>query len=110
MPQLVSFQSQQARLATLYLPLFGVLQENVYRLDMKDSALLSSHGVSLTPSGSGKQNTNHRVDATSRCFLLQNAREDVLMPNSMLTSQKPGSCIENALHKDVFGVISGTGK
>uniref|UniRef100_A0AAQ4RZC8 Dedicator of cytokinesis 9b n=1 Tax=Gasterosteus aculeatus aculeatus TaxID=481459 RepID=A0AAQ4RZC8_GASAC len=62
-------KSQQARLATLYLPLFGLLQENVYRLDVKES----------------------------------NARED-----SMVTPQKPGSCVENALHKDVFGVISGT--
>uniref|UniRef100_A0A8C3G170 Dedicator of cytokinesis 9b n=1 Tax=Cyclopterus lumpus TaxID=8103 RepID=A0A8C3G170_CYCLU len=74
-------KSQQARLATLYLPLFGLLQENVYRLDLKESAPFSNHN---------------------------NAREDSLVPNSMVTSQKPGSCIENALHKDVFGVISGT--
>ncbi|XP_041637733.1 dedicator of cytokinesis protein 9-like isoform X2 [Cheilinus undulatus] len=74
-------KSQQARLATLYLPLFGLLQENVYRLDIKESALLSNHS---------------------------NARDDSLVPNSMVTPQKPGSCIENALHKDVFGVISGT--
>uniref|UniRef100_A0A8C2ZFW6 Dedicator of cytokinesis 9b n=1 Tax=Cyclopterus lumpus TaxID=8103 RepID=A0A8C2ZFW6_CYCLU len=79
-------KSQQARLATLYLPLFGLLQENVYRLDLKESAPFSNHNVSLTSSG-GK---------------------DSLVPNSMVTSQKPGSCIENALHKDVFGVISGT--
>uniref|UniRef100_A0A671Z242 Dedicator of cytokinesis 9b n=1 Tax=Sparus aurata TaxID=8175 RepID=A0A671Z242_SPAAU len=70
-------KSQQARLATLYLPLFGLLQENVYRLDIKESAPLSNHN-------------------------------DSLVPNSMVTPQKPGSCIENALHKDVFGVISGT--
>ncbi|XP_027867121.1 dedicator of cytokinesis protein 9-like isoform X2 [Xiphophorus couchianus] len=74
-------KSHQARLATLYLPLFGLLQENVYRLDIKDSAPLSNHN---------------------------NMREDSLVPNSMVTPQKPGSCIENALHKDVFGVISGT--
>lgn len=43
-------------------------------------------------------------------FVLQNAREDSLVASSMVTPQKPGSCIENALHKDVFGVISGTGK
>uniref|UniRef100_A0A4W6EJH5 Dedicator of cytokinesis 9b n=1 Tax=Lates calcarifer TaxID=8187 RepID=A0A4W6EJH5_LATCA len=67
-------KSQQARLATLYLPLFGLLQENVHRLDSKES----------------------------------NVREDSLVPNSVVTPQKPGSCIENALHKDVFGVISGT--
>ncbi|XP_053273525.1 dedicator of cytokinesis protein 9 isoform X1 [Pleuronectes platessa] len=69
-------KSQQARLATLYLPLFGLLQENVHRLDIKESAPFSTHS---------------------------NAREDSLLP-----PQKPGSCIENALHKDVFGVISGT--
>uniref|UniRef100_A0A8C4HHZ6 Dedicator of cytokinesis 9b n=1 Tax=Dicentrarchus labrax TaxID=13489 RepID=A0A8C4HHZ6_DICLA len=72
-------KSQQARLATLYLPLFGLLQENVYRLDIKESAILTNHNV-----------------------------KDSLVPNSMVTPQKPGSCIENALHKDVFGVISGT--
>ncbi|KAM8905418.1 dedicator of cytokinesis protein 9 isoform 3-T3 [Spinachia spinachia] len=74
-------KSQQARLATLYLPLFGLLQENVYRLDVKESAPLANHN---------------------------NSREDYLVPNSMVTPQKPGSCVENALHKDVFGVISGT--
>jgi len=47
----VLFQSQQARLATLYLPLFGLLQENVYRLDIKDSAPLSNNNVSLTSNG-----------------------------------------------------------
>lgn len=41
----VSFQSQQARLATLYLPLFGLLQENVHRLDVKESTPLSNHNV-----------------------------------------------------------------
>ncbi|XP_037552296.1 dedicator of cytokinesis protein 9 [Nematolebias whitei] len=74
-------KSHQARLATLYLPLFGLLQENVYRLDVKDSAPLCNHN---------------------------NMREDSLVPNATVTPQKPGSCIENALHKDVFGVISGT--
>ncbi|KAM9820909.1 LOW QUALITY PROTEIN: dedicator of cytokinesis protein 9-like [Neosynchiropus ocellatus] len=74
-------KSQQARLATLYLPLFGLLQENVYRLDIKDSVPLIN---------------NH------------NMREELLASNCMMTPQKPGSCIESALHKDVFGVISGT--
>ncbi|XP_035485670.2 dedicator of cytokinesis protein 9 isoform X6 [Scophthalmus maximus] len=74
-------KSQQARLATLYLPLFGLLQENVHRLDMKESAPLSTHS---------------------------NAREDSLVSNSAGAPQKAGSCIENSLHKDVFGVISGT--
>uniref|UniRef100_A0A3B4GQN1 Dedicator of cytokinesis protein 9-like n=1 Tax=Pundamilia nyererei TaxID=303518 RepID=A0A3B4GQN1_9CICH len=46
-------KSQQARLATLYLPLFGLLQENVYRLDIKESLPLDNRNVnvSLTPSG-----------------------------------------------------------
>uniref|UniRef100_A0A3Q2CU88 Dedicator of cytokinesis 9b n=1 Tax=Cyprinodon variegatus TaxID=28743 RepID=A0A3Q2CU88_CYPVA len=74
-------KSHQARLVTLYLPLFGLLQENVSRLDIKDSPPLSNQN---------------------------NMRDDSLVPNSMVTPQKPGSCIENALHKDVFGVISGT--
>uniref|UniRef100_A0A3Q3M1Q5 Dedicator of cytokinesis 9b n=1 Tax=Mastacembelus armatus TaxID=205130 RepID=A0A3Q3M1Q5_9TELE len=43
-------KSQQARLVTLYLPLFGLLQENVYRLDIKESAPFSNHSVSMTPS------------------------------------------------------------
>lgn len=60
----MSFQSQQARLATLYLPLFGLLQENVYRLDIKESAPLSNHNVSMTPSG-GKLNG-------SSCLLKKN--------------------------------------
>lgn len=51
------FQSHQARLATLYLPMFGLLQENVHRLDIKDSAPLSHHSVSLTPRG-WKMNSN----------------------------------------------------
>ncbi|XP_038157914.1 dedicator of cytokinesis protein 9-like isoform X3 [Cyprinodon tularosa] len=74
-------KSHQARLVTLYLPLFGLLQENVSRLDIKDSPHLNNQN---------------------------NMRDDSLVPNSMVTPQKPGSCIENALHKDVFGVISGT--
>uniref|UniRef100_A0AAQ4RQR5 Dedicator of cytokinesis 9b n=1 Tax=Gasterosteus aculeatus aculeatus TaxID=481459 RepID=A0AAQ4RQR5_GASAC len=48
-------KSQQARLATLYLPLFGLLQENVYRLDVKESAPLGNHNVSLTPSGGSRR-------------------------------------------------------
>lgn len=49
----MSLQSQQARLATLYLPLFGLLQENVCRLHIKES-LMPSHNVRLTPSGDRK--------------------------------------------------------
>lgn len=48
-------QSQQARLATLYLPLFGLLQENVNRLNVKEVSpfpVNHSNHVRLPPSGS----------------------------------------------------------
>ncbi|XP_028846234.1 dedicator of cytokinesis protein 9 isoform X2 [Denticeps clupeoides] len=75
-------KSQQARLATLYLPLFGLLQENVHRLNVKE--------VSPFP-------VNHN----------NNGRDDSLLSNSSMTPPR-SSAIENSLHKDVFGVISGT--
>uniref|UniRef100_A0A673KZU1 Dedicator of cytokinesis protein 9-like n=1 Tax=Sinocyclocheilus rhinocerous TaxID=307959 RepID=A0A673KZU1_9TELE len=74
-------KSQQARLATLYLPLFGLLQENVYRLNVRDTSNL---------------NTN------------QNGRDEHLSSISTVTPQKPVGNLDNSLHKDVFGVISGT--
>nr|XP_055068831.1 dedicator of cytokinesis protein 9 isoform X7 [Misgurnus anguillicaudatus] len=69
-------KSQQARLATLYLPLFGLLQENVHRVNVRDTSQLSA-------------NQNGRDDPTA-------------------TPQKPVGNLDNSLHKDVFGVISGT--
>uniref|UniRef100_A0A4W4GCC0 Dedicator of cytokinesis 9a n=1 Tax=Electrophorus electricus TaxID=8005 RepID=A0A4W4GCC0_ELEEL len=77
-------KSQQARLATLYLPLFGLLQENVQRLNIKD--------VSPYPN-----NLSNSVRLTPRGHSL-----------SLMTPPKAGSHVESALHKDVFGVISGT--
>ncbi|KAI1899148.1 hypothetical protein AGOR_G00058550 [Albula goreensis] len=78
-------KSQQARLATLYLPLFGLLQENVHRLNVKE---VSPFAISLTNN---------------------NGREDSVLASAMVTPQKPGSGLENSsLHKDLFGVISGT--
>lgn len=50
----VFFQSQQARLATLYLPLFGLLQENVNRLNVKEVSPFTinhSNNVRAPPSG-----------------------------------------------------------
>uniref|UniRef100_W5L9A2 Dedicator of cytokinesis 9b n=1 Tax=Astyanax mexicanus TaxID=7994 RepID=W5L9A2_ASTMX len=64
-------KSQQARLATLYLPLFGLLQENVHRLNVRE------------PSTNQVSYINH-------------------------TPHKPAGNPESSLHKDVFGVISGT--
>ncbi|XP_041128635.1 dedicator of cytokinesis protein 9-like isoform X3 [Polyodon spathula] len=77
-------KSQQARTATLYLPLFGLLLENVHRLNVKD--------VSPFP-------VNHSNN---------NARDDSLLGNPTMTPQKPGNGMDSSLHKDVFGVISGT--
>lgn len=66
----MSFQSQQARLATLYLPLFGLLQENVYRLDAKESALLGNHSVSTTPSvGHQEQHLESLIPSITCCPL-----------------------------------------
>ncbi|XP_062373625.1 dedicator of cytokinesis protein 9-like isoform X2 [Sardina pilchardus] len=75
-------KSQQARLATLYLPLFGLLQENVHRLNVKESSPLISNTT--------------------------NGRDDPLSAVSTATPQRPGGSLDNSLHKDVFGVISGT--
>lgn len=46
------FQGQQARLATLYLPLFSLLLENVHRLNIKDAAPVTNQTnmVRLPPS------------------------------------------------------------
>uniref|UniRef100_A0A3P8XCC2 Dedicator of cytokinesis 9b n=1 Tax=Esox lucius TaxID=8010 RepID=A0A3P8XCC2_ESOLU len=66
-------KSQQARLATLYLPLFGILQENVHRLNIKETSLLPN---------------NSQV-------------------TGYLRFQKPSGSLDNGLHKEVFGVISG---
>uniref|UniRef100_A0A8C2CN86 Dedicator of cytokinesis 9b n=1 Tax=Cyprinus carpio TaxID=7962 RepID=A0A8C2CN86_CYPCA len=38
-------KSQQARLATLYLPLFGLLQENVHRLNARDTSNFNTNQV-----------------------------------------------------------------
>ncbi|XP_060724947.1 dedicator of cytokinesis protein 9 isoform X3 [Tachysurus vachellii] len=67
-------KSQQARLATLYLPLFGLLQENVHRLNVREMCISQSmkeEPVSIIPTASSYK-------------------------------------LDSSLHKDVFGVISGT--
>ncbi|KAI4883850.1 hypothetical protein NFI96_017538 [Prochilodus magdalenae] len=77
-------KSQQARLATLYLPLFGILQENVHRLNIKDTSPFTN---SLSNS---------------------HERDEPHLARSLMTPPKAGSHVESSLHKDVFGVISGT--
>ncbi|XP_058258113.1 dedicator of cytokinesis protein 9 isoform X2 [Hemibagrus wyckioides] len=65
---------QQSRLATLYLPLFGILQENVHRLNVREM------------------------------WTSQSMKEDPLSIIPTASSYK----LDSSLHKDVFGVISGT--
>uniref|UniRef100_A0AAQ4QT79 Dedicator of cytokinesis 9 n=1 Tax=Gasterosteus aculeatus aculeatus TaxID=481459 RepID=A0AAQ4QT79_GASAC len=77
-------KSQQARLATLYFPLFGLLQENVNRLNVKEvSPFTVNHS------------NNVRV-------------EDLLLSNALMTPPRSSTFLDTSLHKDVFGVISGT--
>ncbi|XP_034429855.1 dedicator of cytokinesis protein 9-like isoform X10 [Hippoglossus hippoglossus] len=77
-------KSQQARMATLYLPLFGLLQENVNRLNVKE----------VTPFTINHSNNN--------------GREDSLYTNVLMTPPRSSTFLDTSLHKDVFGVISGT--
>uniref|UniRef100_A0A452VLN9 Dedicator of cytokinesis 9 n=1 Tax=Ursus maritimus TaxID=29073 RepID=A0A452VLN9_URSMA len=68
-------RSHQARIATLYLPLFGLLIENVQRINVRDTM----------------------------------KEESLPLPaaNPLVTPQKPGIALDNSLHKDLFGAISG---
>uniref|UniRef100_A0A8C1NT49 Dedicator of cytokinesis 9 n=1 Tax=Cyprinus carpio TaxID=7962 RepID=A0A8C1NT49_CYPCA len=83
-----SSKGQQARLATLYLPLFSLLLENVHRLNIKDVPPVTTQTniVRLTPS---------------------NGRDDHVM---MTPTKNMASPVDSSLHKEVFGVISGTGE
>ncbi|XP_075439862.1 dedicator of cytokinesis protein 9-like [Ascaphus truei] len=81
-----SSRSQQARIATLYLPLFGLLIENVQRINVKETSPFPvTH--------------NNAKDETPI---------NVPTGNTLVTPQKPGNTLDNSLHKDLFGVISGT--
>ncbi|XP_035995251.1 dedicator of cytokinesis protein 9 isoform X13 [Fundulus heteroclitus] len=77
-------KSQQARLATLYFPLFGLLQENVNRLNVKE----------VLPFPINHSNNN--------------GREDSLLTNALMTPPRSSTFLDTSLHKDVFGAISGT--
>ncbi|XP_042312819.1 dedicator of cytokinesis protein 9 isoform X5 [Sceloporus undulatus] len=76
----------QARIATLYLPTFGLLIENVHRIDVKD---ISPFPINA-PSTSAKE-------------------ESLTLPtaNPLVTPQKSVNTLDNNLHKDLFGAISG---
>ncbi|XP_065389495.1 dedicator of cytokinesis protein 9 isoform X8 [Macaca fascicularis] len=77
-------RSHQARIATLYLPLFGLLIENVQRINVRD--------VSPFPVNAGMTVKD----------------ESLALPavNPLVTPQK-GSTLDNSLHKDLLGAISG---
>ncbi|KAI4805449.1 hypothetical protein KUCAC02_010064 [Chaenocephalus aceratus] len=77
-------KSQQARLATLYFPLFGLLQENVNRLNVKEVSPFT---------------VNHSNN---------NGKDDSLLTNILMTPPRSSTFLDTSLHKDVFGVISGT--
>ncbi|XP_050802676.1 dedicator of cytokinesis protein 9 isoform X12 [Gopherus flavomarginatus] len=79
-------RSHQARIATLYLPVFGLLLENVQRINVKDVSPFP-----VNPSSSSAKD------------------EPLSMPaaNPLVTPQKSSNTLDNSLHKDLFGVISG---
>ncbi|XP_057350411.1 dedicator of cytokinesis protein 9 isoform X7 [Manis pentadactyla] len=78
-------RSHQARIATLYLPLFGLLIENVQRINVRDVSPFP-----VNPGSTVKE-------------------ESVALPavNPLVTPQKSGNTLDNSLHKDLFGAISG---
>ncbi|XP_019060143.1 dedicator of cytokinesis protein 9 isoform X11 [Fukomys damarensis] len=77
-------RSHQARIATLYLPLFGLLIENVQRINVRD--------VSPFPVNPGSTVKD----------------EPLALPagNTLVTPQK-GNTLDHSLHKDLLGAISG---
>nr|XP_045001581.1 dedicator of cytokinesis protein 9 isoform X5 [Jaculus jaculus] len=77
-------RTHQARIATLYLPLFGLLIENVQRINVRD--------VSPFPVNPGS--------------IMKD--EPLSMPagNPLVTPQK-GNTLDHSLHKDLLGAISG---
>ncbi|KAJ7319838.1 hypothetical protein JRQ81_019349 [Phrynocephalus forsythii] len=81
-----STRSHQARIATLYLPTFSLLIENVHRIDVKD---ISPFPINATNS-SGKEDSLNLATA-----------------NPLVTPQKSVNTLDNNLHKDLFGAISG---
>ncbi|GAB1299191.1 Dedicator of cytokinesis protein 9 [Apodemus speciosus] len=79
-----SSRSHQARIATLYLPLFGLLIENVQRINVRD--------VSPFPVNPGS--------------IAKDEALAVPAGNPLMTPQK-GNTLDHSLHKDLLGAISG---
>ncbi|KFV83956.1 Dedicator of cytokinesis protein 9 [Struthio camelus australis] len=79
-------RSHQARIATMYLPLFGLLIENVQRINVKDVSPFP-----VNPSSSSAKDDALNLPTASQ----------------LITPQKSGNTLDNSLPKDLFGVISG---
>ncbi|KAM8821681.1 dedicator of cytokinesis protein 9 isoform 4-T4 [Eudromia elegans] len=79
-------RSHQARIATMYLPLFGLLIENVQRINVKD----------VSPFPVNPSSTSGKDDALN-----------LPAASHLVTPQKSGNTLDNSLPKDLFGVISG---
>uniref|UniRef100_A0A8C3Y607 Dedicator of cytokinesis protein 9 n=1 Tax=Catharus ustulatus TaxID=91951 RepID=A0A8C3Y607_CATUS len=79
-------RGHQARIATMYLPLFGLLIENVQRINVKDVSPFP-----VNPSSNVSDNF---------CLILPTASQ-------LVTPQKSGNTLDNNLPKDLFGGISG---
>ncbi|KAM6448572.1 dedicator of cytokinesis protein 9 isoform 2-T2 [Liasis olivaceus] len=79
-------RSHQARIATLYLPIFGLLIENVHRIDVKD---ISPFPINASSSGAKDESLN------------------LSAANPLVTPQKPVNALDSSLQKDLFGAISG---
>ncbi|XP_051016946.1 dedicator of cytokinesis protein 9 isoform X2 [Acomys russatus] len=77
-------RSHQARIATLYLPLFGLLIENVQRINVRD--------VSPFPVNAGSIAKDEPLAAPAG--------------NPLMTPQK-GNTLDHSLHRDLLGAISG---
>ncbi|XP_057641876.1 dedicator of cytokinesis protein 9 isoform X1 [Chionomys nivalis] len=77
-------RSHQARIASLYLPLFGLLIENVQRINVRD--------VSPFPTNPGN--------------IVKDEPLAVPAGNPLMTPQK-GNTLDHSLHKDLLGAISG---
>ncbi|KAM7064621.1 dedicator of cytokinesis protein 9 isoform 4-T5 [Acridotheres tristis] len=79
-------RGHQARIATMYLPLFGLLIENVQRINVKDVSPFP-----VNPSSSSTKDDAQILPTASQ----------------LVTPQKSGNTLDNNLPKDLFGVISG---
>lgn len=74
------FQSHQARIATLYLPLFGLLIENVQRINVRDVSPFPVNPGSVRACVQGTQAGLVPMVALSRCHLVGKKMTDMHPP------------------------------